>query len=339
VVLILYSEDHALGSGILITSKGHIIAAQHVISGFMEVLVDVPGLGLSEATVIAADDIADVALLRLEDGRAETPRAKIVPVNVSKALESKIVPICIVGYPLKVTAAGQTLAPKDHLVYTTQTKQGGFLRINGQVVEGFSGGGVFYDGQLLGLTQKNTFLGSVVMPVRHVSSFLRRYNIVPGTADEFEDASQLYDPESVSKKLQNAIANVDRIMTSVRWTAGGTEIRRILNGAPLEITYAAVLPIQRIDGFISGDVIPVFAGSPFASFSASNVPLNFRIYGTLNNEVMRFLGAKEAIDDVIGRYHALDVKVDWTDLEALQITFSVTRTAGDVTGPVSLTVK
>jgi serine protease Do len=59
------SRDDAVGAGFAVGPDGLLVTSRHVIQGAKQVLVTAEGLGTREAQVVGADDVTDVALLRV----------------------------------------------------------------------------------------------------------------------------------------------------------------------------------------------------------------------------------------------------------------------------------
>lgn len=140
-------QTEASGSGVVISSDGHIITNNHVIESASSVYVIYSDGGRADATVVGADPVTDIAVLKVN---GQVPA--VVPFGDSTALQLGEWVIAI-GSPLGNYRGSVTLGVVSGLNRTVQgAAQDGLIQTDAAINHGNSGGPLInLAGQIVGI--------------------------------------------------------------------------------------------------------------------------------------------------------------------------------------------
>lgn len=140
-------QAEASGSGVIISQDGHIITNNHVIDGASSVFVIYSDGGRADATVVGADPVTDIAVLKVN---GKVPAA--VQFGDSSALQLGEWVIAI-GSPLGNYRGSVTVGVVSGLNRTVQgTAQDGLIQTDAAINHGNSGGPLInLAGQIIGI--------------------------------------------------------------------------------------------------------------------------------------------------------------------------------------------
>jgi 2-alkenal reductase len=140
-------QAEASGSGVVISQDGHIITNNHVIDGASSVFVIYSDGGRADATVVGADPVTDIAVLKV-NGKVPA----VVAFGDSSALQLGEWVIAI-GSPLGNYRGSVTVGVVSGLNRTVQgTSQDGLIQTDAAINHGNSGGPLInLAGQIIGI--------------------------------------------------------------------------------------------------------------------------------------------------------------------------------------------
>ena len=156
------------GTGVILTYDGYIITANHVVTGFDRITVDITGDQVLEAHVVLRDANLDVALLKV------SPNTPLKPAVIAARKELK--PggaITMIGNPYGMQQKAINGVLGAMRLTTLNGKWCALQRVRGWVAPGYSGGGAFdtETGELLGLVLAHSTIREqtgYVLPIRQV---------------------------------------------------------------------------------------------------------------------------------------------------------------------------
>lgn len=143
--------EHALGSGVLVESDGHILTNQHVIDGAQEIHVDLTDGRTFKAKLIGADQLSDLAVLKID--------ATNLPVLwLADSDKVQVGDVCLaVGNPLAVgeTVTSGIISAKGRYTGLSNGSFEDFLQTDAPINQGNSGGAlVNTNGELIGINSQ-----------------------------------------------------------------------------------------------------------------------------------------------------------------------------------------
>jgi hypothetical protein len=172
----------ATGSGILIDAE-HVLTNAHVVGHFETVRVHFPGgVEFREATVVAWDRLADMALVRV-------PRVEIAPVRVADArLLRPGSRLYLLGYPGERDAKPQPTIMQGLL---SRVRQGGpagltYIQTDAPAEQGNSGGAVIsVSGEVVAVTQLRLPNTTFTLGASASEAVARMRSLAQGAVDQF----------------------------------------------------------------------------------------------------------------------------------------------------------
>lgn len=143
--------EHALGSGVLVESDGHILTNDHVIDGAQEIHVDLTDGRTFTAKLIGADKLSDLAVLKIE--------ASNLPVlYLGDSDKVQVGDVCLaVGNPLAVgeTVTNGIVSAKGRSTGLSNGSFEDFLQTDAPINQGNSGGAlVNTNAELIGINSQ-----------------------------------------------------------------------------------------------------------------------------------------------------------------------------------------
>jgi serine protease Do len=140
-----------LGSGVVVSADGKVLTAAHVVQTADAIGVELPGLGLVRASVIASDPAADVALLQLE----RVPEG-ITPAVLGDSDKAEVGDqIFIVGAPLGIShtlTVGHVSARRRPNATFGGMERAELFQTDAAINQGNSGGPMFnLEGEVIGV--------------------------------------------------------------------------------------------------------------------------------------------------------------------------------------------
>jgi len=143
--------EHALGSGVIVESDGHILTNQHVIDGAQEIHVDLTDGRNFTAKVIGEDKLSDLAVLKID--------ANNLPVlYLADSDKVQVGDVCLaVGNPLAVgeTVTSGIISAKGRYTGLSNGSFEDFLQTDAPINQGNSGGAlVNTNGELVGINSQ-----------------------------------------------------------------------------------------------------------------------------------------------------------------------------------------
>ncbi len=177
ILPIYFGKDKPLGSGVLLSREGYLITAAHVLKSAANDILPLEyeihiGDKYPHARLIKFDENFDVALLKLP------------PASVSSLHDLNImledpdvtggIAVCYAGYPVRKDSGGKIIQSGlyEQEPTTIQGQYLGYPSLSTKTIGGYSGGGVFMRGQLIGLVQGNAEYKTLFLPIRQVAKFL-----------------------------------------------------------------------------------------------------------------------------------------------------------------------
>ncbi len=143
--------EHALGSGVIVESDGHILTNQHVIDGAQEIHVDLTDGRTFTAKLIGADKLSDLAVLKID--------ATNLPVlYLADSDKVQVGDVCLaIGNPLAVgeTVTSGIISAKGRQTGLSNGSFEDFLQTDAPINQGNSGGAlVNTNGELVGINSQ-----------------------------------------------------------------------------------------------------------------------------------------------------------------------------------------
>jgi S1-C subfamily serine protease len=139
-------ERSALGSGVIITREGHLVTNHHVVSGVDAIEVRLHDGRVSHAEVMATDQAADIAILKIEE-------SKLTPLLLGDSDAVRVGDLVLaVGNPfgLRETVTNGIVSATERRV--TRDARIDFLQTNAEINPGNSGGPlVNIRGEIIGI--------------------------------------------------------------------------------------------------------------------------------------------------------------------------------------------
>jgi serine protease Do len=140
-----------LGSGVIVSADGKVLTAAHVVQTADAIGVELPGLGLVKASIIASDPAADVALLQLE----RVPEG-IAPAVLGDSDKAEVGDqIFVVGAPLGIShtlTVGHVSARRRPNSTFSGMERAELFQTDAAINQGNSGGPMFnLDGEVIGV--------------------------------------------------------------------------------------------------------------------------------------------------------------------------------------------
>ena len=140
-------KAYALGSGFIIDSSGIIVTNNHVISEAEDILVTIEGGEDYEATVIGADPLSDLAVLKVKSNK------KFKPVKFGDSDEARIGDwVIAIGNPLGLsgTVTAGIISARNRNIGMSRYED--FIQTDASINQGNSGGPLFnMDGEVIGI--------------------------------------------------------------------------------------------------------------------------------------------------------------------------------------------
>ncbi|MBD3406579.1 MAG: PDZ domain-containing protein [Candidatus Lokiarchaeota archaeon] len=136
------------GSGVILTSEGHIVTNAHVVSGVQDVEVTIDDGRTYRAEIIGKSKVQDLAILKIDSG-------EFAPIEFAKSGGLKVGQFAIaVGHPLGLgaTITFGVVSALERTISNRQAFLEGLIQTSAQINPGNSGGAlVNTDGKLIGL--------------------------------------------------------------------------------------------------------------------------------------------------------------------------------------------
>jgi serine protease Do len=143
--------QHALGSGVLVRSDGHILTNQHVVDGAEEIKVDLDNRRTYSAKLVGSDAPSDLAVLKIS--------ASDLPVlQLGDSDQVRVGDVCLaVGNPLGVgeTVTAGIISAKGRATGLSDGSFQDFLQTDAPINQGNSGGALVNTrGELIGINSQ-----------------------------------------------------------------------------------------------------------------------------------------------------------------------------------------
>ncbi|HLH42613.1 MAG TPA: DegQ family serine endoprotease [Bryobacteraceae bacterium] len=143
--------EHALGSGVIVSSDGHILTNHHVIDGADQISVELSDKRSFEAKVIGSDPPSDLALLKIN-----ASNLPVLPLGDSDRV--RVGDVCLaVGNPLGIgeTVTAGIISAKGRATGLSDGSFEDFLQTDAPINQGNSGGAlVNARGELIGINSQ-----------------------------------------------------------------------------------------------------------------------------------------------------------------------------------------
>ena len=141
--------DRTPGSGIIITESGYVITNSHVVEGGGSIQLALLDGESYSATIVADDPELDLAILKIDSGRIDFPRA------LFSSYEDIVIgeKILALGYPYS-DDLGDELSATDGIVSALKTIDGfDYIQTDAEISLGYGGGPlVNLDSEVIGIT-------------------------------------------------------------------------------------------------------------------------------------------------------------------------------------------
>lgn len=148
--------EHGIGSGVIISPDGYIVTNNHVIDGAVDIRVTMSNRKTMKATLIGADPLTDLAVLRVDGGSLPS-----IPLGDSTALHPGQTVLAFgnpLGFRFTVTRGIVSALNRPNPYSDNARKPGEFIQTDAAINPGNSGGPlVNAHGEVVGI---NTFLVS-----------------------------------------------------------------------------------------------------------------------------------------------------------------------------------
>ena len=137
----------ALGSGFIIDSKGIVVTNNHVIQGADDILVRVNGDKEYKASILGADPLSDIAVLKIDTSE------KFIPVKFGDSDKSRIGDwVLAIGNPLGLsgTVTSGIISARNRSIGLSRYED--YIQTDASINQGNSGGPLFnMDGDVIGI--------------------------------------------------------------------------------------------------------------------------------------------------------------------------------------------
>ena len=166
------SLNRTPGTGIIITESGYVITNSHVIEGSSSIRIILPGGESYTATVVGDDPELDLAILKIDSGRSDFPKATLGKYEDITVGEK----VLALGYPYS-DDLGDELSATDGIVSALKFIDGyEYIQTDAEINRGYGGGPlVNLDGEVIGI---NTWVYTAgeglkfAIPVNNVMDFI-----------------------------------------------------------------------------------------------------------------------------------------------------------------------
>lgn len=200
-------NEELQGAGFLVTDEGHILTAKHVIkddNGPFH-LVRLKFCNYQKkisARLLCADPIFDFALLKFDTNDLKSP---VKPINFGNSFNIKAgEKLSIIGHPIR----NERVVLFESANLPIQSAQNGLFVINGDLVEGQSGGPVLNSsGKLVGVVVKRDLNANVsyVVPIHFTQDLLLSVGVNPVFVEETGYRANLKRLQDSVKKLNDKL--------------------------------------------------------------------------------------------------------------------------------------
>ena len=140
-------QSSALGSGFIIDEKGILVTNNHVIEGAEDIVVQVNGEKKFKATVIGADPLSDIAVLKIES------KEKFLPVRFGDSDKARIGDwVIAIGNPFGLggTVTSGIISARNRSIGLSRYED--YIQTDASINSGNSGGPLFdMDGNVIGI--------------------------------------------------------------------------------------------------------------------------------------------------------------------------------------------
>ena len=162
------------GTGIIITQDGYILTNEHVITGNSTVTVYLVSGESYQASVVASDAEMDLAILKINAGRASFPAVTLGNYD-DITIGQRVLAF---GYPYSYDL-GDELAVVDGIVSSFKTQDGyEYIQSDTEISQGYGGGPIVnMDGEVIGLTTWAFTAGEglkFAIPVNNMKSYIEQ---------------------------------------------------------------------------------------------------------------------------------------------------------------------
>ncbi|HSF96685.1 MAG TPA: trypsin-like peptidase domain-containing protein, partial [Thermohalobaculum sp.] len=283
VVEISVDGQNREGSGIILTYDGYVLTAAHLILGDIAepypLAVSVKrsnDMNWLSARIKRIDPVLDLALLKL----AKLPDRPSLSAVVRQSLgDVKVGEFCLAGFGLVKDPRGNVIEYKPYLAVSAayQGEERGHILADKQIAAGYSGGGAFRDGALLGLIvrRKGSPVGTYIVPTEFILDFIASEGIYLDNNWKFEPGVPASDLsvkiENIRRKADANQLEIERILRSVEWLV---ELQPDhASGPQLVLTPRRSFPHQIVDGTFIAAMTVYFDDPDFEGYIANNRPL------------------------------------------------------------------
>ena len=140
-------QSSALGSGFIIDEKGILVTNNHVIEGAEDIVVQVNGEKKFKATVIGADPLSDIAVLKIDS------KEKFLPVNFGDSDKARIGDwVIAIGNPFGLggTVTSGIISARNRSIGLSRYED--YIQTDASINSGNSGGPLFdMNGNVIGI--------------------------------------------------------------------------------------------------------------------------------------------------------------------------------------------
>lgn len=310
-----WDQTGRLGSSVLLTFDGYLVTAAHTLvqsmqpplplklfARFSEGIDSAYGPWLAASLVDINNDI-DLALIKLDT----IPGREQAKLGLSNVTLNPGDPVCIVGFGTYRAAQGQAINEGLQAVPAKVSSfQIGYIVPDAPFENGFSGGGLFHDGRLVGVNlRRRAQGGSFVIP----STFVRRFISASGLYADSDGTVSVGTPlEDLQERIRGnsrAILSqnetLDRVLRSIEWDIRLEHSEPDALGLVLEAQRA--FPDQVLDGWFSIEVFFHFDDDALdAWLSEGKELLGVVVRERINGRVVRIDDLHEELDDVVAQY-------------------------------------
>lgn len=309
-------DKHNLnGSGVLLTFDGYIVTAAHVlIEGIYPPIPlryfvrfhdkpDGTNSVWQGASLRKLDKHLDLAILKL-DALPQRPSLTIAaPTSSGSGMKSA----CLAGFGLRKDPSGKvTRLGFKSFDSKLLPDESGYMIPQDKVSSGYSGGGVFNNGQFIGMiVGRRVVGGSYVVPAGNIVDFAGSLGIYINDHDRFEPGSPPQVLRREIQGIQNSInenrRQLARVFRSMNWDIELLPPKDDDFNIVLKPTLA--FPDQILDGYFQGDLTVHFDQDDFRQRLQDNKEIHKAVISAeikANEAIIENI--KDEITEIKGRY-------------------------------------
>lgn len=338
VVEVSIDKHRIAGSGVLLTFDGFVVTAAHILvqnikpplplryfARFAEDEGALPNSWLT-ATLQRIDKELDLAILKLDEYPSKAPVMMATPSTSPLPEGAKI---CLSGFGLRKDASGTEIRNGFSTVASElYPNESGYIVPKLKVVDGFSGGAAFHDGQFFGLILgKRIGGGSYVMPGSYIQDFVGPLGVHVSNDGLFTSG---VPPQDLRKEVQgnrrsinDNLRQIALILRSMEWDIDVVQEDQMDYKFTVKVKRA--FPDQVLDGYLLVNIKVYFDHDEFRQRLERNGEVYEAVLGAKVDgvEEIDLDGVSDELSKLMARYYAEGLDLEDTPVSKFVVTLTI----------------